>query len=74
MYNSRMVGSLSHIFKEASKLPKEEQEALAAIIAEEMQDEERWGTAFASYQDQLRKMADSARKELAEGTARRMRA
>ncbi|HEY3780394.1 MAG TPA: hypothetical protein VGL56_04865 [Fimbriimonadaceae bacterium] len=68
-----MVGSLSHIFKEASKLPKEEQEALAAIIAEEMQDEERWSKSFASTQDQLKQMAEAARKEISAGTVRAMR-
>ena len=74
MYNSTMVGSLSQIFKEASKLSKEEQEALAAIISEEMRDEDRWSKAFASSQVKLKEMAEEARKELAEGAVRRMRA
>ena len=74
MYNSAMVGSLSQIFKEASKLPKEEQEALAAIIAEEIRDEERWTKSFASSQDKLKLMAAQAKKELALGKVHPMEA
>ncbi|MBI1757565.1 MAG: hypothetical protein HYR64_10725 [Fimbriimonas ginsengisoli] len=69
-----MVNALSSILKEAAKLPKSEQEALAAIIREELLDEERWSDAFSRSQPQLERLARSVQKEKQAGTIRRMKA
>lgn len=46
--------------EEARKLPPEEQDALGAIILEEIADEARWAKKFAETQDILEKLADEA--------------
>ena len=44
----------------AAKLPDEEQNALAAILLEEMESEERWSALFAGSQNLLEQMASDA--------------
>jgi hypothetical protein len=58
-----MTELLEKAFAEASKLPPEEQEALAAWILEELASERRWDKAFASSQDALARLADEAIQE-----------
>ncbi len=55
-----MTELLEKAFAEASKLPEDEQEALAAWILEELASERRWVEAFASSQDALAKLADES--------------
>jgi len=43
-----------------SKLPKKEQDAIAALILEELADEQRWAQAFAASQRQLSILAKEA--------------
>ena len=38
---------------EVRKLPEDKQDAIAALIIEELEDERRWDSAFASSQDKL---------------------
>ena len=58
-----MVRNLEKAFAEASKLPDDEQEALAVWILNELASEKRWGEAFASSQDSLSQLADEALAE-----------
>ena len=58
-----MVRNLEKAFAEASKLPDDEQEALAVWILNELASEKRWGDAFASSQDSLSQLADEALAE-----------
>jgi hypothetical protein len=58
-----MTNSLQEAFKRASALPDEQQEALAAIMLEEIAAEKRWEEAFAGSQDVLEKLANEALEE-----------
>jgi regulator of protease activity HflC (stomatin/prohibitin superfamily) len=59
--------SLEKVFARASRLPAEEQDALAEWLAEE-----RWGRAFRSSQDELGRLADEALKGHASGKTERL--
>lgn len=58
---------LERAFAEAAKLPKEEQEALAAWILEEIASEKRWEEAFVASADTLAQLADEALGEYRAG-------
>ena len=49
--------------QEVSKLPPAEQDAMAAIVLEELASEQRWADAFLKSQDQLAKLAEEALAE-----------
>lgn len=54
---------LRKALSEVAKLPASEQEALGAILLQEIASERRWQTAFAGSQDALAKLAEEARAE-----------
>lgn len=54
---------LERAFAEASKLPKEEQEALGTWILEELASERRWQKAFGESADVLAQLAEEALEE-----------
>ena len=58
-----MTKLLEEAFAEASKLPEPEQDALAAVILEELASERRWDQAFADSADLLARLADQALAE-----------
>ncbi|MCP4371209.1 MAG: hypothetical protein GY797_24305 [Deltaproteobacteria bacterium] len=64
-----MVTFLQEAFEMASKLPQEEQSALAALWIEEMKEEMKWEKTFADSQDVLEALADKALEEIAQGKA-----
>ncbi len=49
---------LEHAVEKARRLPDVEQDAIAAIIFEEIEDEARWEQAFSKSQDALAKDLD----------------
>jgi len=51
---------LERAFREASKLPEVEQNALAKWVMEELETEGKWEKAFAGSEDVLDKLADEA--------------
>ena len=53
-------------------LPSAEQDAVASIILDEIEDEQRWDAAFAASQDQLARMAAKARADILAGRVREM--
>ena len=53
-------------------LPSAEQDAVASIILDEIEDEQRWDAAFAASQDQLSRMAAKARADIQAGRVREM--
>jgi hypothetical protein len=55
-----MTNLLKKAFKEASKLPEVEQNALAKWVMEELESEGKWERAFAASEDVLDKLADEA--------------
>jgi mRNA-degrading endonuclease RelE of RelBE toxin-antitoxin system len=63
---------LEKAFKEASKLPKKEQDALARWIIEELKAERQWEALFDDSQGELSKLAREARSEYAEKRAHQL--
>ena len=55
-----MTKLLERAFKEASRLPEVEQNALAKWVLGELEAEGRWENAFAVSEDILDKLADEA--------------
>ena len=53
-----MTAELAKAFEEAARLPENEQEALAALLLEELASQRRWDDAFERSQDKLADMAD----------------
>lgn len=62
-----MTKLLEKAMQEVSKLPSEEQDAMAAIVLEELASEKRWADAFLKSQDQLAKLAGEALAEYEAG-------
>jgi hypothetical protein len=55
-----MTGLLERAFKEASKLPEVDQNALAKWVMEELEIEGKWEKVFAGSEDVLDQLADEA--------------
>lgn len=62
-----MTELLERIIEKVKVLPDEEQDALASIMIEEIQDEERWTKSFARSQDFLAELAKEAVAEYSAG-------
>jgi hypothetical protein len=62
-----MTSLLEEAFAKVSQLPAEEQDALAAILLDEIASEKRWDQAFAHSQEQLAKLGDEALEEFKKG-------
>ncbi len=58
-----MTRLLKEAFEAASKLPEDEQNALAALILEEVELEVRWDESFARSGEVLAKLAAEARED-----------
>ena len=65
-----MTELLEKAFAEASKLPEEEQNALAEMLLRDLASEELWDDALANSQDKLAALADEARAEFGRGETR----
>ena len=65
-----MTELLQKALAEVQKLPDAEQDAIAAIILDEITDERRWDEAFARSQDQLGRLADRVREDIRAGRVR----
>ncbi len=61
---------LERAFAEAAKLPDRDQDALAALMLEELESEKKWDDAFANSQDMLAQMAEQALVEHKKGETR----
>lgn len=57
---------------EVDKLPAVQQDVIAAIILDELADEERWDNAFAESQDKLASLAEKARRDKKTGRGKQM--
>jgi hypothetical protein len=60
-----MTRKLKLAIDRVSALPNDEQDAIASIILEEIEDDARWRAAFAKSQEALVRLADEARAEIA---------
>jgi hypothetical protein len=58
-----MTKLLEQALEEVAKLPASEQDAVAAILLEELASEQRWAASFARSQDKLAKLAQEALAE-----------
>jgi hypothetical protein len=55
-----MTKLLEEALKEVAKLPEAEQDAVAAILLDELASEQRWAASFAKSQDKLARLAEEA--------------
>ncbi len=62
-----MTKLLKKALERASALPDDQQDAIASIILDEIEDEKRWRKSFAHSQKALARLADQARAEIARG-------
>ena len=62
-----MTNLLEEAIARLKTLPPNEQDAIAAIILEELEDEKRWDAAFAKSQNVLAKLASEAMAEYRAG-------
>ena len=58
-----MTKLLERAFNQASRLPEELQDQLAARLLQELADEEKWEAALADPAEELEKLADKALRE-----------
>jgi hypothetical protein len=58
-----MTKLLERAVNKVKTLPDNEQDAIAAMILEELEDDARWDKSFARSQDVLAKVADGAMAE-----------
>ena len=58
-----MTKLLQQAFQEVSKLPQEEEDAVAALVIGELESAKRWDDLFGRSQDKLRRMAAEAIRE-----------
>ena len=58
-----MTELLRKAFEEASKLPTQEQDALASVLLEEIDGEQKWDGTLAETQDEMAGLADVALAE-----------
>ena len=58
-----MTQLLEQALSAVAKLPPSEQDALAAILLEELASEEKWSALFAGSQDLLARLAEEALAE-----------
>ena len=65
-----MTQLLQQAIAELRKLPASEQDAIAAVILNEIDDEEAWQAAFANSQEELSRMAEKVREDIRQGRVR----
>jgi hypothetical protein len=61
---------LERAVAEVRKLPDVEQEAIAALILAEIEDDRQWEEAFARSPDKLKALADRAEQQVRSGQCR----
>ena len=67
-----MTKLLDKALAEVQKLPEPDQDAIAAIILDELTDERQWDEAFSRSQEQLGRLADRVRQDISAGKVRKM--
>ena len=67
-----MTPLLKKVLDEVYKLRPEEQDAIAAVILEELEDEQQWQEAFAESQDKLAQLARKVRVDIKAGRIKNM--
>ena len=67
-----MTQLLEKVLTEVHKLPPEKQDAIAAVILEELEDEQLWDKAFSESEDKLVQLAHKVRTDIKEGRIKKM--
>lgn len=67
-----MTQFLEKVLTEVYKLPPEKQDAIAAVILEELEDEQLWDRTFAESQDKLAQLARKVRTDIKAGRIKKM--
>lgn len=67
-----MTPLLEKAIEEVRKLSQADQDAIAAIILEEIEDEQKWETAFANSLDELEKLSQKAIADVRAGKGHRI--
>lgn len=67
-----MSEMLDRAFEKARRLPDAEQDAIAAIILDELEDEARWEESFLRSKDALARLASEAMEEDQRGETREL--
>jgi len=67
-----MTQLLKNAIEQVQNLSSDEQDAIAAIILEEIADDRKWDETFARSQEQLSKLAEKVRQDIRAGKARDM--
>ena len=67
-----MTQLLEEAIAKVNDLAPADQDAIAAMILEELKDEQRWAASFAKSQDALARLAEKVRDEIAAGRTREM--
>jgi len=62
-----MTQLLERAIAEMKQLPEPEQDAVAALVLDELADEQRWNETFARSQETLARMAARARDDVRAG-------
>jgi hypothetical protein len=70
--NDLMTQLLERALEEVRKLSATDQDAIASLILEEIQDEQLWDETFARSQDKLARMAAKAREDIRAGKVRNL--
>ena len=67
-----MTQLLEKVLTEVYKLPPEKQDTIAALILEELDDEQRWDAAFAESQDKIAQLARKVRADIKAGRIKKI--
>ena len=67
-----MTQLFEKMLNEVDKLSPERQDAIALIILEELEDEQRWDKTFAESQEVLAQLAQEARDDIKAGRVKKM--
>jgi hypothetical protein len=67
-----MTHLLQQALGEVQKLPDADQDAIAALILAELEDERKWDEQFARSQPQLARLAEKVREDIQAGRALKM--
>ena len=67
-----MTQLLEKVLTEVHKLPPEKQDAIAAVILEELEDAQLWDKAFSESQDKLAELAQKVRTDIKAGRIKKM--
>ena len=67
-----MTQLLEEVLTEVHKLPPEKQDAIAAVILEELEDTRLWDKAFSESEDKLSQLAQKVRTDIKAGRIRKM--